>query len=62
MHADLAKSAHRYATAEAAEALLGAYLENAGAVPARKLATLFKDVLSRDEIEQALGRLSEKKR
>jgi hypothetical protein len=61
-HPDLAAAARRYTTAAAAEAVLGGYLKGAGSIPARKLATIFKAVLSPDEIEHALGRLPDMKR
>jgi hypothetical protein len=56
-HADLVAASRRWSIERAADRFLGAYLTAARFASPRKLASMFQDVLPRNEVEAALGRL-----
>ena len=59
-HPDLTTASARYSVTAAADELLGTYLNGAVFARVRKLATLFKALLSSAEVDAALQRLTRK--
>ncbi len=62
VHADLAAASRRYSRDEAAQTLLSGYLQGAVFARVPKLATMFKRLVSPEELQSALHRLAEERR
>jgi hypothetical protein len=59
VHADLAKASRKLTVAGAAETFVAAYLTGAVFCSVKKMASMFKTFLAREEIEAALAALAD---